>query len=108
MASLSESELISKLYPKIQKCLQIEGDPSFSYSRYWDHSIPQYTVNYDNIINQIQYFESKCKNFYLSGNYRNGIALAIALVTSNYPFDYLSILTSALQSIRSTHLPFIN
>lgn len=75
MASLSESELISKLYPKIQKCLQIEGDPSFSYSRYWDHSIPQYTVNYDNIINQIEHFESKYKNFYLSGNYRNGIAL---------------------------------
>jgi oxygen-dependent protoporphyrinogen oxidase len=75
MASLSESELISKLYPKIQKCLQIKGDPSFSYSRYWDHSIPQYTVNYDNIINQIEHFESKCKNFYLSGNYRNGIAL---------------------------------
>lgn len=75
MASLSESELISKLYPKIQKCLEIEGLPCFSYSRYWDHSIPQYTINYDTVINQIHSFEEKRTNFFLSGNYRNGIAL---------------------------------
>lgn len=75
MTSLSQSELIASLYPKIQKCLHIQGPPVFSYSRYWEHSIPQYSINYDKIIEQIHYFENKYPNFYLSGNYRHGIAL---------------------------------
>ena len=74
-ATLSESELIATLYPKIQKCLHIQGNPTFSYLRYWEHSIPQYTIHHDKIIDQIKSFENKYPNFYLSGNYRNGIAL---------------------------------
>ena len=75
MASLSESDMISKLYPKIQSCLQIKGDPVFSYTRHWESSIPQYSMNHDGIIDQIQNFENRNPNFFLSGNYRNGISL---------------------------------
>lgn len=75
MASLSESDMISKLYPKIQSCLQIKGDPVFSYTRHWEYSIPQYSMDHDRIIDQIQNFENRNPNFFLSGNYRNGIAL---------------------------------
>ena len=59
MASLSESDMISKLYPKIQSCLQIKGDPVFSYTRHWESSIPQYSMDHDKIISQIQNFENK-------------------------------------------------
>ena len=83
MANLSETELIAKLYPKIQQRLQIQGTPIFSHSRYWEHSIPQYTINHDKVIEQIQSFEQKYTNFYLSGNYRNGIALGDCL--SDFP-----------------------
>ena len=75
MASLSESDMISKLYPKIQSCLQIKGDPVFSYTRHWESSIPQYSIDHDGIIDQIQNFENRNLNFFLSGNYRSGIAL---------------------------------
>ena len=75
MASLSESDMISKLYPKIQSCLQIKGDPVFSYTRHWESSIPQYSMDHDGIIEQIQNFENRNPNFFLSGNYRNGISL---------------------------------
>lgn len=85
MASLSESKLISTLYPKIQKCLQIEGAPVFSYSRYWEHSIPQYHTEYDKIIDQIEAFETQFPNFHLSGNYRNGIALGDCFSEFNSP-----------------------
>lgn len=85
MASLSEPELISTVYPKIQNCLQIKGDPAFSYSRYWEHSIPQYHVAYDNVIDQIDHFETSYPNFYLSGNYRKGIALGDCFSDFNSP-----------------------
>lgn len=75
MANLNESDLISLLYPKIQSCLQIKGAPVFSYTRNWESSIPQYSMDHDKIIDQIHSFENKNSNFYLSGNYRNGIAL---------------------------------
>lgn len=75
MATLSESELIPIIYPKIQNCLKIQGDPVFTYSRFWEHSIPQYHIAYDKVIKQIENFEAKHSGFHLSGNYRNGIAL---------------------------------
>ena len=76
-----KDQLIANTLPSIQKLLNISGSPTFSYSRYWSHSIPQYSVGYKNTLKSIEAFESAHPNFHFSGNYRGGISLADSVRT---------------------------
>ena len=76
LAIKDKDRLIYNCLPSIQKLLKISGAPTFSYSRNWAHSIPQYSVGYIKFLEDIKTFESAHPNFKFAGNYKGGISLA--------------------------------
>lgn len=76
LTQLDASALIEKLLPSIRTYTGINGLPKFSYLRTWKASIPQYHQDYHRIQRQILDFENSHPGLILTGNYRQGIALA--------------------------------
>ncbi|AWT60381.1 MAG: Protoporphyrinogen oxidase [Candidatus Moanabacter tarae] len=71
----SSTQLQSLVLQDLERLLGVGGEPVFSRSYLWNNSIPQYNIGYGKILAKISEFESSNSGIFLSGNYRNGIAL---------------------------------
>ena len=71
----SSTQLKSLVLQDLERLLGVRGEPVFSRSYLWNNSIPQYYIGYGKILEKISEFESSNPGIFLSGNYRNGIAL---------------------------------
>ncbi len=71
----SSTQLKSLVLQDLERLLGVRGEPVFSRSYLWNNSIPQYNIGYGKILEKISEFESSNPGIFLSGNYRNGIAL---------------------------------
>lgn len=66
-----EQEIVSEF----QHIMGISGKPEMVISKVWEKAIPQYTVGYQNIRDQIQKTEEKNPGLHIGGNFRWGISV---------------------------------
>jgi oxygen-dependent protoporphyrinogen oxidase len=79
-ASPDTEKLISMLTPTLENLLGITARPTFAYQRFWEQSIPQYSIGHQKLIQSIENFEKQFPGLKFEGNYRKGIALNQAIV----------------------------
>jgi protoporphyrinogen/coproporphyrinogen III oxidase len=58
-----------------QELLGVSGEPQFFDHVYWPNSIPQYTTEYDQVLDAIYNIEKQTPGVHLIGNFRGGISL---------------------------------
>ncbi len=71
-----DNEIIEEVLESIMPLLQIKQQPNFSHVHRWQNGIPQYELGYASIETSIKEFESKNSNFYVGGNFYNGISVS--------------------------------
>ncbi len=70
---------IKKAVDEFQNIMRIENEPVYTSHKLWERAIPQYNTCYQKIDEAIKDFERNNPGFFLSGNYRRGIALGDCL-----------------------------
>lgn len=72
--AVAEAEIAALMKPK--------GQPTFRKSRIWKRAIPQYTLGYQRILDEITAFERQYPGLHILGNYRGGIAMSSCIRTA--------------------------
>lgn len=75
LAKKPKEELQEILLSELDKLIGIEGNPAFSYHRYWPNAIPQYSVGYDYYLSLMKKIEKEFGGLFLDGNFRNGVSV---------------------------------
>ena len=70
------SKLKNTVIKQIRKMISYEGRIVMEKEFLWKKGIPQYDLKHKDLIKCISEFEKKYKNFYISGNYYNGISVS--------------------------------
>ncbi|NWK54658.1 protoporphyrinogen oxidase [Verrucomicrobiaceae bacterium N1E253] len=65
---------------ELKRLLGVEGAPSFRHRTSWQHAIPQYSLDYQKVIDAIQTCENDYPGLHLAGNYRGGISVGDCMV----------------------------
>ncbi|MGB0993758.1 MAG: protoporphyrinogen oxidase [Akkermansiaceae bacterium] len=65
---------------ELRKLLGVSGEPTFSHRTSWQKAIPQYGLDYQQVINAINATEKEHKGLHLAGNYRGGISVSDCLL----------------------------
>ncbi|MBX7152279.1 protoporphyrinogen oxidase [bacterium] len=75
LASLKEEQLIKIATDEVKELLPVAGAPVYTRVNCWEKAIPQYRLGHLDSIAKIEKFEKQFPGFYLTGNYRGGIAV---------------------------------
>ena len=70
------SKLKNTVIKQIRKMISYNGRIVMEKEFLWRNGIPQYDLKHTDLIKCISEFEKKYKNFYISGNYHNGISVS--------------------------------
>ncbi len=63
----------------LQKLIGVRGEPTFMHHKYWKKAIPQYTLDYDEKLEQMKQIEMSQPGLKLAGNYRTGISVTACI-----------------------------
>ena len=74
--------IVTKVLEEFKDIMKIHNEPTSIQYRYWDHSIPQYSIGYIEKEKAINKFEHKNQGIFLGGNYRGGISLGDCIKNS--------------------------
>jgi protoporphyrinogen/coproporphyrinogen III oxidase len=75
IAAKKTEELKKIVVREHQDLIGVSGEPVFFDHIYWPNSIPQYTTEYDRVLEVIQNIEKQNPGVHLIGNFRSGISL---------------------------------
>jgi oxygen-dependent protoporphyrinogen oxidase len=75
LARLSDSELGSLVLGELRALMGVTATPSLVAVQKWEKAIPQYRVGYGETMDAISNFENDTPGFFVSGNFRGGIAV---------------------------------
>jgi len=65
---------------ELKRLLDISAEPTFRHRSAWKHAIPQYDLNYQEILNALETCEQSHPGLHLAGNYRGGISVGDCIV----------------------------
>ncbi len=100
LTSKSDNDLVDLVTKELKSIMQVSGTPAFSRIMRWEKAIPQYTVGHLAIMKQIDDFEHRHGGFFLSGNYRGGIAVGDCVINSEQTAQrVITFLAGAKKSI---------
>ena len=100
LAGRNDTELIELVVRELQSIMNVAGTPVFSSVTRWEKAIPQYRIGHLAVIEQIDQFEKNNSGFFLSGNYRGGIAVGDCVINSERTANrVISFLASAREQI---------
>ncbi len=68
--------LIHTVIAEFKEIMKISADPELVDYKIWEHSIPQFDVGHQDIIDGLEFFEQNTLNLHFVGNYRNGLSIA--------------------------------
>lgn len=71
-----DDEINKEVLASIMPLLQSKQEPFFKHIHRWKNGIPQYELGYAEIESSIKDFESSNHNFYIGGNFYNGISVS--------------------------------
>lgn len=75
-AQNSEQQVLEELH----RLLGVSGPPTYRRRSEWTHAIPQYGLDYQQVLDAIELCESLHPNLHLAGNYRGGISVGDCIV----------------------------
>lgn len=75
-AENSEQVVLDELH----RLLGVTGQPTFRHRSPWQHAIPQYELEYQQIINTLEGCEKANPGLHFAGNYRGGISVGDCIV----------------------------
>ena len=67
--------------------MKIEAEPEFVASRFWQKSIPQYNLGYNEIENYFDNVEKELPGLLFSGNFRRGISVGDCIKNSEVVYQ---------------------
>jgi oxygen-dependent protoporphyrinogen oxidase len=79
LARRSPDELLALTLQELKTTLGISGQPVFIKHIYLDHSLPQYRLGYQRVLDHMARLEADLPGFFLAGNYRQGVSIRDAL-----------------------------
>ncbi len=65
---------------ELDRLLGVTGAPTFRHRTAWSHAIPQYGLDYQNVLDAMAACERKHPGLHLAGNYRGGISVGDCIV----------------------------
>jgi oxygen-dependent protoporphyrinogen oxidase len=65
---------------ELNRLLGVTGTPTFRHRTAWSHAIPQYGLDYQNVLDALESCESNHPGLHLAGNYRGGISVGDCIV----------------------------
>lgn len=74
-ASKPTEELINDLMREFREILGIRAEPVRVEHTYWPHAIPNYTIEYDAVLEAIDRVEERNPGVHLAGNARSGVSV---------------------------------
>ncbi len=77
-----DKELTSIAVGELHSIMKITGEPSYVRVTRWRRAIPQYHLGHLAIVEQIERFEAEHPGFFISGNFRGGIAVGDCVINS--------------------------
>jgi oxygen-dependent protoporphyrinogen oxidase len=102
LARLSDSDLASLVLGELRALMGVTATPSLIAVQKWEKAIPQYRVGYGETMNAISSFENDTPGFFVSGNFRGGIAVPDCVKQSRAMSDRISDFLSS-RSGNTTH-----
>ena len=76
LCRIESSKLEKIVVNEIKYLLKYEGEPFFKKKYRWKKAIPQYNLNQEELVEKIKEFQKKNPNFYITGNYFNGVSVS--------------------------------
>ncbi|MBT8036901.1 MAG: protoporphyrinogen oxidase [Verrucomicrobiae bacterium] len=65
---------------ELNRLLGVTGSPTFRHRTTWNHAIPQYGLDYQNVLDALESCESHHPGLHFAGNYRGGISVGDCIV----------------------------
>jgi oxygen-dependent protoporphyrinogen oxidase len=90
LARLSDSDLGSLVLGELRALMGVTSTPRLIAVQKWEKAIPQYQVGYGRKMDAISSFESDTPGFFVSGNFRGGIAVPDCVKQSRAIADRIS------------------
>jgi oxygen-dependent protoporphyrinogen oxidase len=75
LAALDHEALVQMVVSELRSIMAITGDPVFAKTMRWDKAIPQYSLGYHKLYEEIDSLESSNPGLFICSNYRGGIAV---------------------------------
>lgn len=82
LLELDEEEIKQTVFNELKNLFTIKGDVEFDHSHLWKNAIPQFHLNHESIIKEVKKFEEQNNDFYISGNYIDGVAIPDRILAS--------------------------
>ncbi len=82
MADVHDDELKKIVAEELQSLLRTNAPPVYSKIRRWKKAIPQYRIGHLALVEKIEEFEQRHPGFFISGNFRGGIAVGDCVASS--------------------------
>ena len=70
------NELKAKVLKEVESIFNHQGETSLQHHYRWEKGIPQYNLNHGKLNSCIQKFMIENKNFFITGNYVNGVSVS--------------------------------
>ena len=65
---------------ELKRLLGVDGQPTFHHKVSWTHAIPQYGLDYQNVLDALTKIEKSHSGLHFAGNYRGGISLGDTII----------------------------
>ena len=95
LARLDDTELSALVLGELRALMGLTAPPSLVAVQKWEKAIPQYRVGYGRTLDAISRFENDTPGFFVSGNFRGGIAVPDCVKQSRAMADRISDFLSA-------------
>ncbi len=82
LLELDQEEIKQTVFNELKALFSIKGDIDFEHSHLWKNAIPQFHLNHESIIKEVKKFEEQNNDFYISGNYIEGVAIPDRILAS--------------------------
>ena len=76
LCSMEINELKAKVLKEVESIFNHQGETSLQHHYRWEKGIPQYNLNHGKLNSCIQKFMTENKNFFITGNYVNGVSVS--------------------------------
>lgn len=90
LCSLEHDALEKIILKEVMDLMLCNNKPSFSNHYKYAKGIPQYNLNHHKLLNAIQNFEKNNSNFYILGNYFNGISVSDCILKADKLIKHLN------------------
>jgi oxygen-dependent protoporphyrinogen oxidase len=82
LTNFNDAQLIELVARELEDIMGISSAPVYARVTRWQRAIPQYQIGHRAIVEQMEEFELHHPGFFISGNYRGGIAVGDCVINS--------------------------